>query len=87
MGIAAMTLGITALVIVLIIRAPQIFIPGPGIMKLAVVSSVSIVGLVLGIIALVKSKPNKPMAVVGVVICSLVIIFSVLLWIIVFGHS
>lgn len=85
MGIAAMILGIIALVILLILRAPQIFIP--GIMKLAIVSSASIMGLVLGIIALVKSKPNKPMAVTGVVMCSLVIIFSALLWIIVFGHS
>ena len=73
MSIAAMILGIISLVILLILRAPQILIP--GIPRLAIGSSVSIVGLVLGFIALVKSKPNKPMAVAGVVICSLVIIW------------
>ena len=85
MAIAAMILGIISLVILLVLRAPQIFIP--GILRLAIGSSVSIVELVLGIIALVKSKPNKPMAVVGVVMCSLDIIFPALIWIVLFGHA
>jgi hypothetical protein len=83
MGIAAMILGIISLVILLILRAPQIFLP--GILKLAIGSSVSIVGLVLGIIALVKSKPNKPMAVAGVVMCSLGLIGSAIGLVIVVG--
>ena len=85
MAITEMILGIISLVILLILRAPQIFIP--GILRLAIGSSVSIVGLVLGIIALVKSKPNKPMAVAGVVMCSLGIIFPALIWIVLFGHA
>ena len=84
MGIAAMMLGIIALVILLILRA-QIFMP--GILKLTICSSVSSVGLVLGIITIAKSKPNKAMAVAGVVICSLVIMSATLLWIVVFGHA
>ena len=83
MGIASVIFGIISLVILLILRAPQIFIP--GIPRLAIGSSVAIVGLVLGIIALVKSKPNKPMAVAGVVMCSLIIIVTTLFWIVVFG--
>jgi hypothetical protein len=82
MGIASMILGIISLVILLILQATPFI---PGIPKLAIGSSVSIVGLVLGIIALVKSKPNKPMAVAGVVLCSLIIIVTTLLWIVVFG--
>jgi hypothetical protein len=82
MGIASMILGIIALVILLVLRA-QIFMP--GILKLAICSSVSIVGLVLGIIALVKSESNKPMAIAGVVICSLIIIGAILFWIVAFG--
>ena len=82
MGIASLILGIIALVIFLILRA-QIFMP--GILKLAICSSVAIVGLVLGIIALVKSKPNKGISVAGIVICSLIIIGATLFWIVVFG--
>jgi hypothetical protein len=85
MGIAAMILGIISLFIslILILSGPQIFIP--GILKIAIGSSVSIVGLVLGIIALVKSKPNKPMAVAGVVMCSLGIIWPAIGLVIVLG--
>ena len=85
MSIAAMILGIISLVMSLnsMLRPLQIFIP--GFLYLAIVSSVSIVGLVLGIIALVKSKPNKPMAVAGVIMCSLGIIWPAICLVIVIG--
>jgi hypothetical protein len=85
MGIVAMILGTISLIIsLLLILRLQIFIP--GIPAIAIASSVSIVGLVLGIIALVKSKPNKPMAVAGVVMCSLGIIWPAIGLIIVVGR-
>jgi predicted ribosome-associated RNA-binding protein Tma20 len=85
MGIAAMILGIISLVIslTLILNGPQIFIP--GILKIAIGSSASITGLVLGIIALVKSKTNRPMAVAGVIMCSLGIIWPAIGLVIVLG--
>ncbi len=81
MAITAVILGIISLVILLIPVSPSF----PGILKLAIVSSASVVGLILGIFALVKSEPNKPVAVAGIVMCSLIIIGATLFWIVVFG--
>jgi len=87
MGIAAMILGIISLVPLLISLIPlPLPIPLSGIMALlAIGSSAAVVGLILGIFALLKSKPNKSMAVAGVAMCSLGIIISVVGWIIVAG--
>jgi hypothetical protein len=83
MSIVAMILGIISLIILLIPVSPSF----PGIPKFAIGSSVAIVGLILGIIALVKAKPNKGMAVVGIVLCSLIIIGATFFWIIAFGGA
>ena len=89
MGIAAMILGIISLVASMIfvlhieLQVPLYFLrvrmPGaamfPLLNPLTIGGLVSVVGLILGIIALVKSNPNKPMAVAGVVMCSLGLIW------------
>ena len=89
MGISAMILGIISLVAsVIFIFGMQLPLPVwflrlrmPGAVMLPLINPltigglVAIVGLILGIIALVKSKPHKRMAVAGVVMCSLGIIW------------
>jgi len=78
MGIAAMILGIISLVACLALLIPlPLSVPQSGIVPiLAMGSSVSFVGLILGIVALVKPKPYIRMAVAGVVMCSLGIMVS-----------
>ena len=78
MGIAAMLLGIISLIACLILLIPlPLSVPESGIVPiLATASSVSFVGLILGIVTLVKPKLYKRMAVAGVVMCSLGIMVS-----------
>jgi Tol biopolymer transport system component len=88
MGTISMILGVIPLVALLILFIPvrllHLSIPLSGMITiLAIVSSTSVVGLILGIVALVKSKPNKLGAVAGVIICSFVILVSAVCWFIV----
>ncbi len=80
MGIVAMILGIISLVPLLMLLIPlPLLLPVPlsGIVPIfATGLSVSVVGLILGIVARVKSKPHKRMAVAGIIMCSLGIIAS-----------
>ena len=89
MGIAAMLLGIISLVACLILLIPlPLSAPQSGVVPiLAMGLSVSFVGLILGIVTLVKPKLYKRMAVAGVVMCSLGIRVPTLFWIVVFGHA
>ena len=83
MGIVAVILGIISLVAYFLLLSPS---DESGIAPiLAIGSLAAVVGLILGIIALVKSKPKKRMAIAGVVICFLGIWVSTTVWLIVYG--
>jgi hypothetical protein len=61
MGAIAMILGIISLValLILLIPLPLTITLSGVVIYLAVVSASSVVGLILGIVDLVKSEPNK----------------------------
>jgi hypothetical protein len=85
MGIAAMILGILSLLAWLILFN---VVPVPVTAPIYTIgSSVSVVGLILGIVTLVKFKFNKRVAVTGVVICSLGIIIAFLVLLIELFHE
>jgi hypothetical protein len=80
MSIIVLNLGITSLIALLILFIGMpLFITMP---TLAIGSSVSIMGLILGIVALVIPKLNKRIAVIGLVTCSLGVVVSAVFWIV-----
>ena len=83
MGIAVLILGIISigsLPLSLVLIPLGLPTPSGLVAILAISYSASVAGLILGIFALVKSKPNKRMTVAGVVMCSLGILVTTIYW-------